>query len=43
MIRAVANSNVYVVTINPVEVVFTKTAMKRARSTLLEWINGWKV
>ncbi|HET8578607.1 MAG TPA: ABC transporter substrate-binding protein [Methylomirabilota bacterium] len=31
------------VTINPVEVVSTKTAMKPAGSKLLEWINGWKV
>ena len=31
------------VTINPVEVVSTKTAMKPARSKLLDWINGWKV
>ena len=31
------------VTINPIEVVSTKTAMKPAGSKLLEWINGWKV
>ncbi len=31
------------VTINPVEVVSTKTAMKPAGSKLLEWINGWKI
>jgi hypothetical protein len=43
VIRAVADTNVCVVTINPIEVVFTKTAMKRARSTLLGWINGWKI
>ncbi len=30
-------------TINPIEVVSTKTAMKPAGSKLLEWINGWKV
>jgi branched-chain amino acid transport system substrate-binding protein len=31
------------VTINPIEVVSTKTAMKPAGSKLLDWINGWKV
>ena len=31
------------VTINPIEVVSTKTAMKPAGSKLLEWINGWKI
>jgi len=31
------------VTINPIEVVSTKVAMKPAGSKLLEWINGWKV
>src|SRR6266849_4147945 len=31
------------VTINPVEVASTKTAMKPAGSKLLEWINGWKI
>src|SRR5229473_3031969 len=30
------------VTINPIEVVSTKTAMKPAGSKLLDWINGWK-
>jgi len=31
------------VTISPIEVVSTKTAMKPAGSKLLDWINGWKV
>ena len=31
------------VTINPIEVVSTKTAMKPAGSKLLDWINGWKI
>src|SRR5216684_2176839 len=31
------------VTINLIEVVSTKTAMKPAGSKLLEWINGWKI
>src|SRR6266498_2629765 len=31
------------VTINPIEVVSTKTAMKPAGSKLLDWINSWKV
>jgi hypothetical protein len=31
------------VTINPVEVVSTKTAMKPAGAKLIEWINGWKI
>src|SRR5262247_2461549 len=31
------------VTINPIEVVSTKTAMKPAGSKLLEWINSWKI
>ena len=31
------------VTINPVEVVSSKVAMKPAGSKLLDWINGWKV
>jgi branched-chain amino acid transport system substrate-binding protein len=31
------------VTVNPLEVVSTKTAMKPAGSKLLEWINTWKV
>ncbi len=31
------------VTINPIEVVSTKVAMKPAGSKLLEWINGWKI
>jgi len=31
------------VTINPIEVVSTKTAMKPAGAKLLEWINGWKI
>ncbi len=30
------------VTINPIEVVSTKTAMKPAGTKLLDWINGWK-
>jgi branched-chain amino acid transport system substrate-binding protein len=31
------------VTINPIEVVSTKTAMKPAGSKLLDWINSWKI
>ena len=31
------------VTINPIEVVSTKTAMKPAGTKLLDWINGWKI
>jgi branched-chain amino acid transport system substrate-binding protein len=31
------------VTIDPIEVVSTKQAMKPAGSKLLDWINGWKV
>jgi len=31
------------VTINPIEVVSTKTAMKPAGTKLLEWINSWKI
>jgi branched-chain amino acid transport system substrate-binding protein len=31
------------VTINPIEVVSTKVAMKPTGSKLLEWINGWKI
>src|SRR5216110_419458 len=30
------------VTINPIEIVSTKTAMKPAGTKLLDWINGWK-
>jgi len=37
------NNNYDFVTINPIEVVSTKTAMKPAGSKLLDWINGWKV
>ena len=31
------------VTIDPIEVVSTKTAMKPAGAKLIEWINGWKI
>ncbi|HET7876450.1 MAG TPA: ABC transporter substrate-binding protein [Methylomirabilota bacterium] len=31
------------VTINPIEVVSTKVAMKPAGSKLLDWISGWKI
>jgi len=37
------NNDYDFVTINPIEVVSTKTAMKPAGSKLLDWINGWKV
>jgi branched-chain amino acid transport system substrate-binding protein len=37
------NNDYDFVTINPIEVVSTRTAMKPAGSKLLEWINGWKV
>ena len=30
-------------TMNTIEMVFTKTAMKCAHSTLLGWINRWKI
>jgi branched-chain amino acid transport system substrate-binding protein len=31
------------VTINPIEVISTKQAMKPAGAKLLDWINGWKI
>jgi branched-chain amino acid transport system substrate-binding protein len=37
------NNDYDFVTINPIEVVSTKTAMKPAGSKLLDWINGWKI
>src|SRR3970282_1935022 len=37
------NNDYDFVTINPIEVVSTKTAMKPAGSKLLDWINGWRI